>query len=107
VTSTPTTPPNTMPYAIFFEDQLFFYDSNYILSEEDLSELRLLGEVTNSVMLDKLPSNNFETNIDCELPTPLWGFYHDTSKLVMEVNCKFSNNTQLHAYYLFKLDVSE
>ena len=74
VASTPTTAPNTMPYAVFYNDHLYLSSSEFHLLEEDISELELLGEITNSVSLDKLPSSNSQTNIDCLLPTEayLW-----------------------------------
>ncbi len=108
LTSTPTTAPNTMPYAVFFSDQLYLYDSDFKLENEDISELVLVGEITDYINLDKLPSINFQTNIECLLPTPLFVYGNDASKLVMEVNSKISSRTKYdHKYFLFTLQVDD
>ncbi|MDD5936452.1 MAG: hypothetical protein PUC65_12980 [Clostridiales bacterium] len=100
--ATPTTAPNVQPYCIFYNNQLYQYNSEFSFTEGEYTDITVLGAVTNQVEAYELPSNNFETNMDCFVPAPLFGFKEDFSKIIMEVYQEFSL-TLSHKYYLFTL----
>lgn len=104
--TTPTVIPNVMPNSIFYNDQLYEYVSDFSFEEEDLSQLTVLGEITDSVDSSLLPSKNNETNINCLLPTPLFSISDgDKTNLVMEVNVIISSTFMQysHRYYVFRV----
>ena len=108
-TGTPTTAPNTMPYAVFYNDQLYLYKGGMDLDSIDQSKMTLLGEITDSVSGAELPSINFQTNISCLLPTPLFSYQEEgTLLLVMEVNyihpLYTGEQEYNHSYYIFYID---
>lgn len=110
VTETPTIAPNAAPYAVYYNDQLYLYESEYSFIEENISELVVLGEIIASTTGDQLPSSNNQTNIEfCTLPTPLLGISSNATKIIMEVNTDTSNNVNIpysHTYYLFSLSTT-
>ena len=103
---TPTTQPNVMPYAVYYNDQLYLYQDNLELESIDKSKLTVVGEVTDFISTSELPSVNFQTNKECLLPTPLFTYQEgETIRLVMEVNGyrqQFTGNQEYtHEYYVF------
>ncbi len=103
---TPTTPPNVMPYAVYYNDQLYLYKGNLDIESIDKSKLTIVGEVTDFVSTSELPSVNFQTNKECLLPTPLFTYQEgETIRLVMEVNgyrqLLTGNQEYTHEYYVF------
>lgn len=109
-----TPPPNIQPYAIYYNNQLYILSSDFKLTDETTQSLTFLGEITHMVGPSELPSRNWETNIVCLQPTPIYSYEkEDEYYVVMEVNWVDITKElpyhkyDLHRYYMFAADKEE